>query len=70
MSKRLVAELILMVAALGAMTLLQGCSGEVDAAVITAAWTPVSSVTTASASSQGVTTGGGGGSQAAGGVVQ
>jgi hypothetical protein len=70
MSKLLVAKLILMVAALGAMTLLQGCSKEVDAAVITAAWTPVGSVTTAAAASQGVPASGGGGSQAAGGVVQ
>jgi hypothetical protein len=68
MSKLLVAKLILMVAALGAMSLLQGCSKQLDAAIITAAWTPVGSVIgTTSTTSQGTTSGG---SQAVGGVVQ
>ena len=43
MSKRLVAKLTMTVAALCAITLLQGCSGEVNKAVISAAWMPFGS---------------------------
>jgi hypothetical protein len=43
MSKRLVAKLTVMVAALSAMTLLQGCSKEVNSAVLRTAWLPVGS---------------------------
>ena len=40
MSKRLAVKLAVTVAALGAMTLLQGCEGEEDSSVVSNAWTP------------------------------
>jgi hypothetical protein len=40
MSKRLGVKLAVTVAALSAMTLLQGCEGEDDSSVLSAAWTP------------------------------
>jgi hypothetical protein len=43
MNKRLVAKLTVTVAALSAMTLLQGCSSEVNSAVVSAAWMPFGS---------------------------
>jgi hypothetical protein len=41
MCKRLGVKLALTVAVLGAMTLLQGCDGEVDGLTIRMAWSPV-----------------------------
>jgi hypothetical protein len=41
MTKRIAFKLALMVTAVSAMTLLQGCDGEEDGATVTTAWTPV-----------------------------
>jgi hypothetical protein len=63
MSKRLVIKLILTVATLCVITLLQGCSAEVDSAVLSKAWMPVGSApSTTQDTTGGTTTGGGGGS--------
>ena len=44
MSKRCVLKLAVMVAALGAMSLLQGCDEEEDSFVLGTAWLPVGSM--------------------------
>ncbi len=67
MSKRLVMKLGVMVAALGAMTLLQGCGADEDGVVVAGAWMPVGSGTLpvfifGASASAGM---GGGGGQAA-----
>ena len=41
MKKGLAVKLALTIAAVGAMTLLQGCDGEQDDGVVSSAWTPV-----------------------------
>ena len=62
MNKRLVAKLAVMVAVLSAMTLLQGCSNEVNSTIIGNAWMPVNSAsgsTTNTTATGGSTSGGG-----------
>jgi hypothetical protein len=74
MRKRLVVKLAVTVAALGAMTLLQGCYEEEDGMVVSFAWSPINFVPAARfgfAPSQGAAGGvqGGGGGTATGGVT-
>jgi hypothetical protein len=75
MSKRLVVKLAVTVAALGAMTLVQGCYEEEDGMVVSFAWSPINFVPAARfgfAPNQGAMAGGvqgGGGGAATGGVT-
>ena len=72
MSKRLVVKLAVTVAALGAMTLLQGCYEEEDGVVVSYAWSPinfVSAVRFGFAPNQGAMGGGGQGGGVSGGGV-
>jgi hypothetical protein len=67
MSKRLVVKLAVTVAALGAMTLLQGCYEEEDGMVVSFAWSPINFVP---AARFGFGPSLGGGAVAAGGAAQ
>jgi len=70
MRKRLVLKMAVMVAALGAMTLLQGCGEEEDGLVLRFAWMPIIPGVTVGTAGITVTQGGtGGDTTGAGGQV-